>query len=216
MRKVWDRCAYILILQFVFVSVALSNTLTVDEAGNVLAETDRYRVRFERGVLVHFHNKLTQETYTLPPKGPSNTGSTLFIQYEAGSHGRKEFIGERWEVETQRLSRLAIEIAYHSDYRTEKTVRLRIAIDPETQDLLIYQSGSLSTGGLVSVIWGCGYLNTQKVNLILPANGGQIIDAATELIREGLDIREIGRHNSPSCKVKTADFCAEHRYNLSI
>ena len=70
MRNICAKCAYILILQFVFVSVALSNILTVDEAGNVLAETDRYRVRFEHGVLMHFHNKLTQETYTLPPQGP--------------------------------------------------------------------------------------------------------------------------------------------------
>ena len=76
MRNIWNKCAYILILQFVLVSIALSNTLTVDDAGNVLAETDRYRVRFEHGVLTHFHNKLTQETYTVSRQGPSNIGST--------------------------------------------------------------------------------------------------------------------------------------------
>ena len=68
MRKLCAKCVYILILQFVLVAAGLANTLTVDEADNVLAETDRYQVRFEHGVLVHFHNKLTKETYTLPPK----------------------------------------------------------------------------------------------------------------------------------------------------
>ncbi|MDE0685871.1 MAG: hypothetical protein OXI63_23335, partial [Candidatus Poribacteria bacterium] len=53
-----------MILQFVFVSVALSNTLTVSEQGEVVAETDRYVARFENSVLMHFHNKLTNETYT--------------------------------------------------------------------------------------------------------------------------------------------------------
>ena len=59
-------------------------------------------------------------------------------------------------------------------------MRLRIAIDPGTQDLVIHQSGTLESGGLVSVMWGCGYLNSQQVDVILPANGGQIIDALTE------------------------------------
>ena len=180
MRNFCVKCVCILILQFVLITTALANTLTLGEQGEVLAETDRYRVRFKDGVLVHFHNKLTQETYTLPPKGPSNTQRGLLIQYVEGRYGRDEPINERWDVETQKLSPLAIEIAYHSDYRTEKTVRLRIAIEPETQDLVIHQSGTSAFGGLVGIMWGCGYLNSQKVNLILPANGGQVINDTTE------------------------------------
>ena len=179
MRDFWIKCACILLLQFVLIPAALSNTLTVDEAGNVLAETDRYRVRFEHGVLVRFHNKLTQETYTLPPQGDS-TGRTGI-----GTIQGREYTNEHWGVETQRLSPLAVEIAYHSDYRTDKTVRLRIAIDPGTQDLVIHQSGTLESGGLVSVMWGCGYLNSQQVNLILPADGGQIINNTTEFSNRG-------------------------------
>ena len=174
------KCTYILILEFVFVAVALSNTLTVDEAGNVIAETDRYVARFENGVLMHFHNKLTNETYTLPPQGPSNTQRGLLIQYEKGRYGRDESLNDSWEIASKRLSALAVEIAYHSDYRTDKTVRLRIAIDPQTQDLVIHQTGTSAFGGLVGVMWGCGYLNSQQVDVILPAHGGEIIDAATE------------------------------------
>ena len=62
MRKLLCKCAYIVILQFVLVAAVLANTLTLGEQGEVFAETDRYQVRFEHGVLVRFHNKLTQET----------------------------------------------------------------------------------------------------------------------------------------------------------
>ena len=181
MRKFYAKLAYIVIWQFVLVAAGFSNTLTVDEAGNVFAETDRYRVRFEHGMLIHFHNKLTQETYTLPSQGPSNTRRGLLIQYEEGRYGRDEPINEQWDVETRRLAPLAVEVAYHSDYRTDKTVRLRISIDPGTQDLVIHQTGTSAFGGLIGVMWGCEYLNSQQVDVILPAHGGEIIDASTEI-----------------------------------
>ena len=187
MRKIWTKCVYILILQFVLLTSAFANTLTVNEAGNVLAETDRYVARFEYGVLVHFHNKLTQETYTLPPQGPLNIVSTLLIQYHEGGYGRDEPINERWDVETIRLAPLAVEVTYHSDYKTEKTVRLGIAIDPETQDLVIHQTGTSAFGGLIGFIWGCGYLNSQEVDVILPAHGGQIINDTIEFSDRGFE-----------------------------
>ena len=185
MKNFCAKCVYILILQFVFVAAGLANTLTLSKEGEVFAETDRYQVRFEHGVLVHFHNKLTNETYTLPPQDDSNEQSGISIQHEEGHYGREETLNEHWDIETQRLSPLAIEIAYHSDYRTDKAVRMRIMIDSETQDLVIHQTGTSAFGGLVGVMWGCGYLNSQQVNIILPANGGQIINNATEFSRRG-------------------------------
>ena len=185
MRKVWNKCAYILILQFVLVSVALSNTLTVDDAGNVLAETDRYRVRFEHGVLTHFHNKLTNETYTLPPQGPSGARSGISIQHEDGQYGQYEFIDDAWEVEPKRLTPLSVEVAYHSDYRLDKTVRTRIGIDADTGDLVIQQHGI--SQHIVAVTWGCGYLNSQQVDLIIPAHCGEIIDASSEIDKRGYE-----------------------------
>ncbi len=192
MKKICTKCVYILIFQFIFVAVAVSNTLTVDEAGNVLAETDRYQVRFKNGVLIHFHNKLTDQTYTLPPEVPSNGWSGLSIQYEEGQYGRKEFIDDSWEVESKRLSPLTVEIAYHFDhkYKINKMVRLRIAIDPQTQDLVIHQTGTSVFGGLVGVMWGFGYLDNQQVDMILPAHGGEIIDVATDTNERGFEYPE--------------------------
>ena len=192
MRNFCVKCAYIVILQFVLVSIALSNTLTVDEAGNILAETDRYQVRFKDGVLIHFHNKLTQETYTLPPQDNSNEQSGISIQHNEGQYGRKEFIDDSWEVEAKRLAPLTVEIAYHFDhkYKINKMIRLRIAIDPQTQDLVIHQTGTSVFGGLVGVMWGCGYLDNQQVNMILPAHGGEIIDVATDTNERGFEYPE--------------------------
>ncbi len=186
MRNIWNKCAYILILQFVLVSVALSNTLTVDDAGNVLAETDRYRVRFKDGVLVHFHNKLTQETYTLSPQGPSGARSGISIQYNEGEYGKYILIDDHWKVVSKRrLSPLSVEVAYYSDYRVDKTIRIRISIDADTGDLVIQQHGI--SQHIVAVTWGCGYLNSQQVDLIIPAHCGEIIDASSEIDKRGYE-----------------------------
>ena len=186
MRKIWTKCVYILILQFVFVAGAFANTLTVDEAGNVLAETDRYEVRFRDGVLIHFHNKLTNETYTLPPQDGSNEQSGISIQYNEGEYGRDIHIDKHWKVvESKRLTPLSVEVAYYSDYRVDKTVRIRISIDADTGDLVIQQHGTSER--VVSIMWGCGYLNTQQLDIIVPGNGGEIIDAATKFNNRGFE-----------------------------
>ncbi len=181
MRNFCTKCAYILILQFVLVATTLANTLTLGEQGEVFAETDRYQVRFRDGVLIHFHNKLTNETYTLPPQDDPNEQSGISIQYNEGEYGRAQWIDDSWEVESKRLTPLAIEITYQRDYRTGQTCRLRIGIDPETQDLVIHQTGAAASGGLIGIMWGCGYLNNQQINIILPANGGEIIDTSSEI-----------------------------------
>ena len=190
MRNFWNKCVCIVILQFVLVAAALANTLTLSEDGEVFAETDRYRVRFKDGVLIHFHNKLTNETYTLPPEGPSNGWSGLSIQHEEGEDDHSELIDDTWEVEIRRLAPLSVEIAYHSDYsdyrpdyRFDKTVRIRISIDAHTRDLVIQQHGI--SKHIISIMWGCGYLNTQQVDVILPAGGGEIIDADSEISKRG-------------------------------
>jgi len=190
MRKFCAKCVYILILEFVLVTAGLANTLTLGEQGEVFAETDRYRVRFEHGVLVHFHNKLTKETYTLPSQGRSNGWSGLSIQHEEGQDDHSERIDDTWEVKTRRLAPLSVEVTYHSDYsdyrpdyRFDKTVWIRIGIDAVTGDLIIQQHGI--SKHIISVMWGCGYLNSQQVDIILPAHCGEIIDAASEIPKRG-------------------------------
>ena len=86
------------------------------------------------------------------------------------------------------MSPLSVEVAYYSDYRVDKTVRMRISIDAATGDLVIQQHGTSER--IVSIMWGCGYLNSQQVDVILPAHGGEIIDAASEISRRGFEYPE--------------------------
>ena len=44
-------------------------------------------------------------------------------------------------------------------------------------DLLIEQEGTSDTAGVYGIQWGCANLNVRDLDLILPAEGGQIIDA---------------------------------------
>ena len=215
MRNFCAKCVYIVILQFVLVTTALSNTLTFNEQGEVFAETDRYRASFKDGVLIHFHNKLTQETYTLPPQGPSNARSGISIQYEEGLYGRHEFINDAWEVASKRLAPLSVEVAYHSDYRLDKTVWIRISIDADTGDLVIQQHGI--SKHIVAVTWGCGYLNSQQVDVILPAHGGEIIDASSKIGKRGFEypVRWEGATRHPA-RGRWRLFCPQHRSNISV
>ncbi|MCG9130041.1 hypothetical protein J5I95_00005, partial [Candidatus Poribacteria bacterium] len=168
MRNFSAKCAYILILQFVLVPVALPNTLTVDEAGAVLAETDRYLARFENGVLTHFHNKLTDETYT---QGESEALTRL----KAG----RNLITHNITPEIKRLSPLECHLIYQDSWsfprENEVMLHLFIRIDTDTGDLFIRQAGSSETGGIDRIMWGFANLSETTVDVIAPVTGGQII-----------------------------------------
>ena len=56
-----------------FNSTTASAHITID--GNTIhVETNNYKVQFDRGVITQLHNKLTDETYTLPPDININRG----------------------------------------------------------------------------------------------------------------------------------------------
>ena len=168
MKHFCVKCAYILICQFVFVAAAFANTLMVDEAGNVLAETDRYLARFEKGVLMHFHNKLTNETYT---QGNSEALTLL----KAG----RNLITHNITPEVRRLSSLECQLIYQDSWSiprdNEVTLHLFIRIDSDTGDLLIRQAGFSETGGIDRIMWGFANLSETAVDVIAPVTGGQIL-----------------------------------------
>ena len=55
----------ILVLSLFYLEPA-SAEITID-GETIHVETDAYTVQFDRGVITQLHNKLTDETYTLPP-----------------------------------------------------------------------------------------------------------------------------------------------------
>ena len=150
----------VLVLQWILIAASYSNTLSVNEQGDVFAETDRYLARFEYGVLVHFHNKLTQETYT---QGRSNASTLIKV-------GNDGFLAYGVDPEIRRLSPLEYRLTYR---RNDTILRLFIGIDAQTGDILIRQIGVAPGGHLERIMWGVGNLSHRTVDLILPVSGGQ-------------------------------------------
>ena len=55
--------------------------------------------------------------------------------------------------------------------------RLFIGVDARSGDLLIEQEGTSDTEGVYGIQSGCGNLDVRNLDIVLPAEGGQIIDA---------------------------------------
>ena len=160
---------YALLLWLLLLAVPLYANITID-GESVHVETDNYIVQFNQGVIEYIYNKLTDETYTHPhPHG--ETGYT-------GLYWRDKKVLTRTAmfVDAKPLSSNAVELRY----RQEGTdIRLNIAVDPMTDDLLIDMEGVTDTPGIVKMQWGIGYLDIQSLSVIVPSDGGRIIDATS-------------------------------------
>ena len=158
---------------FVLISHALAE-ITID-GETVHVETAGYSVRFDRGVIDYIHNKLTDETYTLSePHGKRGVTGLLFTRFF-------------WEIEnilTRRADLISSTLIAPRRaellFRKEGTeVRLFIAVDPHTEDLLIDIEGESDTPGVIGMQWGISYLGNQALSVIAPVDGGRIINATT-------------------------------------
>ncbi len=140
----------------------------------VLVKTDTYEVQFENGVITQFHSKLTVETYTLPLGiGDVPTGirgrSGLLIR-----NGGSVWTEGATLTAARKIAPLKAELVFS---RGQNEIRLFIAVDESNGDLLIEQDGISDTAGVYGIQWGCGNLDVKNLDLVLPARGGQIIDA---------------------------------------
>ena len=158
-----------LILVFsLFYLEAASAEITID--GEIVhVETNNYKVQFDRGVITHIHNKHTAETYTLFTGQWGLTG--LLNRHTANIWTRNATL-----IPARKIDPLTAELLFRQD-GTE--VRLLIGVDPATDDLLIDIEGMSDTPGVVGMQWGITYLDLQKLSVIAPVDGGQIIDATT-------------------------------------
>ena len=150
---------------------------------NVFVETDTYRVQFTDGVITHLSNKLTEETYTLSLGADGVTG------FRGRSGLLRKDIGSIWSdqatlTEARKVAPLKAEILFRQG---QNEFRLFIAVDARSGDLLIEQEGTSDTAGVYGIQWGCGNLNVRHLDIILPAGGGQIIDATSPVLSESFD-----------------------------
>ena len=163
--------------------------ITID-GETIHVKTDSYTVQFDRGVITQLHNKLTGETYTLPPNVNINEG----IQGETGILKRDPFSRARFaDRELFIWTRHATEVETHKiDADTAETVfrqggdeiRIVIGIDPNTDDLLISGDCVSENPKVYGIQWGIGHLDLHNLDLILPSHGGRLIDATDALMYE--------------------------------
>ena len=145
---------------------------------NVFVETDTYQVQFTDGVITHLSNKRTEETYTRP----RGVGGVIGFRGRSGllkRDGRSIWTDQATLTEARKIAPLKAEILFRQG---QNTFRLFIAIDARSGDLLIEQQGTSDTAGVYGIQWGCGNLDVENLDLILPARGGQIIDAESPII----------------------------------
>ena len=159
---------YALLLCLFLATFAYGN-ITID-GESVHVETDNYIVQFNQGVIQYIYNKLTDETYTHPdPRGePGYTGVYW--------RDKKVLTRTATLVSATQLSTNSVELLYRQE-GTE--ILLSIAVDPMTDDLLIDMEVVSDTLGIVAMQWGMGYLDIQSLSVIVPSDGGRIIDATS-------------------------------------
>ena len=151
--------------------VAQSAEITIVD-NSVFVETDAYEVQFTDGVITHLSNKLTGETYTLPLVGGVPTG----ISGRSGllrRNGGQVSTDQATLTQARKVAPLKAEIVFRQG---QNRIRLFIGVDARSGDLLIEQEGTSDTAGVYGIQWGCGNLNVRNLDLILPADGGQIIN----------------------------------------
>ena len=147
--------------------------ITID--GNTIhVETDAYKVQFDRGVITQVHNKLTDDTYTLPLNTNRNPG----FRAETGILGRQRSVWARHArtVETRKINPNQAEIQFQQG---GNEIRLLIGIDPDTDDLLISGDCVSETSGVYGMQWGIENLDLSNLRLIIPSERRQIVDAAS-------------------------------------
>ena len=159
-------------------SVILLTTYATAEIaidGNTIhVETDNYKVQFDYGAITYLHNKLTDETYTLPLDIPEVHTAIL------GRH--KNFRARRAHaVETYKINDHTVETRFRGG---GNEIRLVIEIEPNTEDLLISLEGNTDFPDVYAIQWGINNLNISNLKLIVPAQSLQVIDATSAIERE--------------------------------
>ena len=156
------------IFSILYTEIAQSAELTILD-NRVFVKTDTYEIQFKDGVITQLHNRLTAETYTLPLGIGGHSG----LLKKDGSH---IWTSDAAVTSARKIAPLKAEIVFTQE---QSEIRLFIAIDQSTGDLVIEQKGTSDTAGIYGIQWGCGNLDTQNLDLVLPAEGGQVIDATS-------------------------------------
>ena len=154
---------------------------------SLFVKTDTYEVQFTDGVITQLSNKLTEEVYTLPF---STSGVQTGISGRSGllrKNGESFWTDEATLTKARKIAPLKAELVFGQG---QNEIRLLISVDEATGDLLIEQEGVSDIEDVYGVQWGCGNLDTRNLELILPAQGGQVINATSPTTAASFDYPE--------------------------
>ena len=163
-----------------FYSETASAEITID-GETIHVESDTYTIQFDRGVITQLHNKLTAETYTLPEAGGAQgvRGQTGILTKHHGPiwarHGT---------METRKTGQDSATILFHQG---GNQITLTIEVEGHTGDLLIGGNAVSDTPGVYGIQWGCSGLDIRNLDLILPVDGGQVINAFSPITAKGFN-----------------------------
>ena len=142
--------------------------ITID-GESIHVETDNYKVRFDRGVITHIHNKRTSEIYTIPESNG--------IEAQTAMMGKHTWTWASYsEVESRTTGGHSATLLFRQG---GNEITLTVEVEPTTGDLLITGSGESDTFGVYGFQWGCDNIDINNLDLILPAAGGQVVTAST-------------------------------------
>ena len=157
----------VVVLSLVLNSLALAN-ITINGA-SVRVDTDAYMVQFEHGVISEVYNKHTSELYTSPNQGRIR-GETGILRRHRGAIWASEST-----IEVSQNSQASATMAFR---RGESEIILTIEVEAGSGDLLIGGSGVADSPGVYGFRWGCQNLDLTNLELILPAQSGQVITSS--------------------------------------
>ena len=156
-----------------------SAEITINDE-TIHVETNNYKVQipFDLGGINYLHNKLTGETYTLPPIPNFNPsrGDTSII-----GRSKRFWAGNATTIETKTISPHQVEILFR---KGGNRITLTIEVEAHTGDLLIggdCVSDTSNISDISGMQWGIENLDISNLRLIIPTQEQPIYDAASEI-----------------------------------
>ena len=150
---------------------AIAN-ITIDD-NTIHVETNNYKVQFDYGGITYLHNKLTDETYTLPLE------PTFLISAAILSRNEHFWARRSQNVETHKINANTAETRFREG---DNEIRLVIKIEPNTEDLLISGDCIADTPGVYAIQqWAIDNLNLTNLRILAPSEKRQVIDATVAI-----------------------------------
>ena len=169
---------FIILLLLTCISIAQAENRLDIVDDKVIAETDAYLVHLHKGTIVYLHNKLTNETYTIPEPTHEHLYNAFWFP---GKTGHEAIVYAR-DFRLEKIEPLKVHMVYEKN-----GVRLIdiVSIDANTGDL-IFQQDIVSEEPIGAEIgWYINDLDTTILETIVPANDGISLDnnTSTDSIR---------------------------------